>query len=124
LLEYTTLAWNDCGGENLDQRVETEAREGNRPGLDCRLHDYDCADGVVWQIRGVDLNRERPALQLIGGAFSLLAVYVLVQASYTLSSGIHPAPSRTGIIWLILTVLAMLLLAWGKLLTGRQLGNP
>lgn len=53
-----------------------------------------------------------------------MAVYVLVQAGYTLSSGIHPAPSWTGIISLILTVIAMLLLASSKLLTGRQLGNP
>jgi hypothetical protein len=53
---------------------------------------------VVWQIKGVDRNRERPALRLISGAFFLLAVYVLVQAAYTFASGIHPAPSRPGTI--------------------------
>ena len=28
-----------------------------------------------------------------------------------------------GIAWLVATLAAMLLLAWGKLITGRQLGN-
>jgi predicted Co/Zn/Cd cation transporter (cation efflux family) len=79
---------------------------------------------VVWQIKGVGRNRERPALRLIGGAFFLLALYVLVQATYSLVSGIHAAPSLTGTLWLIVTVIAMLLLAWGKLVVGRQLENP
>jgi divalent metal cation (Fe/Co/Zn/Cd) transporter len=35
----------------------------------------------------------------------------------------HPTPSLLGIFWLIVTCAAMLLLAWGKLAIGRQLGN-
>jgi len=124
LLEYTTLAWNVVG-TIIVVVAAIEARSVALAGfgLDSLIEIF-ASTIVVWQIRGVDLNRERPALRLIGGAFFLLAVYVLVQAAYTLSSGIHPAPSWPGIIWLILTVIVMLLLAWGKLLTGRQLGNP
>jgi divalent metal cation (Fe/Co/Zn/Cd) transporter len=124
LLEYTTLAWNVVG-TIIVVVAAIEARSVALAGfgLDSLIEIF-ASTIVVWQIRGVDLNRERPALRLIGGVFFLLAVYVLVQAAYTLSSGIHPAPSWPGIIWLILTVIAMLLLAWGKLLTGRQLGNP
>jgi divalent metal cation (Fe/Co/Zn/Cd) transporter len=40
-----------------------------------------------------------------------------------LASGTHPEPSLLGTLWLIATVIAMLLLAWGKLVTGRQLAN-
>ena len=38
-------------------------------------------------------------------------------------AGGRPAPSTLGAAWLALTALMMLLLAWGKTATGRQLGN-
>jgi divalent metal cation (Fe/Co/Zn/Cd) transporter len=63
------------------------------------------------------------ALRLISVAFCALAVYVLVQAAYTLSSGARPAPSTIGLTWLFVTVAAMSLLAWGKLSVGRRLQN-
>jgi divalent metal cation (Fe/Co/Zn/Cd) transporter len=63
-------------------------------------------------------------LELIGAAFLLLAVYVLAQSIWTLWANVHPAASPLGIAWLVATLAAMLLLAWGKLVTGRQLGNP
>ena len=36
---------------------------------------------------------------------------------------LDPAPSPLGIAWLVVTCAAMLLLAWGKSITGRRLGN-
>lgn len=128
LLEYTTLVWNVVGTiVVVVAAIEARSVALAGFGLDSLIEIF-ASTIVVWQIRGVDLTRERPALRMIGGAFFLLAVYVLVQvlvqAAYTLASGIHPAPSWPGILWLIVTVIAMLLLAWGKLLTGRQLGNP
>ena len=42
---------------------------------------------------------------------------------YVLASGHRPSASSFGVAWLALTVAVMLLLAWGKLVTGRQLGN-
>jgi divalent metal cation (Fe/Co/Zn/Cd) transporter len=79
---------------------------------------------VVWQLKGTGEGRERTALRCIATAFVALAVYVLVQSSYTLATGARPAPSVSGIVWLTLTVAAMLLLARGKHVTGRHLGNP
>ena len=63
------------------------------------------------------------ALKLIGTAFIVLAIYVLVQSVWTLLANTHPAPSPLGTVWLVLTCAVMLLLAWGKLVIGRQLGN-
>jgi len=124
LLEYTTLTWNVVGTVIVvTAAIEARSVALAGFGLDS-LIEIVASTIVVWQIKGVDRNRERSALRLISGAFFLLAVYVLVQAAYTLAAGIHPAPSRPGIIWLIATVIAMLLLAWGKLVIGRQLGNP
>ena len=63
------------------------------------------------------------ALKLIGTAFIALAIYVLGQSAWTLLANAYPAPSPLGIVWLGVTCAVMLLLAWGKLITGRQLGN-
>jgi divalent metal cation (Fe/Co/Zn/Cd) transporter len=124
LLEYTTLGWNVVGTV-IVVAAAVQARSVALAGfgLDSLIEIF-ASTIVVWQIKGIDRNREGRALRLIGGAFFLLAVYVLVQATYTLVSGIHPAPSWSGTIWLIVTVIAMLLLAWGKLVVGRQLANP
>jgi hypothetical protein len=50
-----------------------------------------------------------------------LAIYVLAQATYTLSAGLHPAPSILGTVSLIVSMIAMLLLAWGKLIVVGSL---
>ena len=78
---------------------------------------------VIWQLMANTKGREPLALRLIGGAFFLLAVYLPVQAAVAWSRGARPAPSQAGMIWLLATVVAMLLLAWGKLSVGRALGN-
>jgi divalent metal cation (Fe/Co/Zn/Cd) transporter len=124
LLEYTTLAWNVVGTV-IVVAAAVQARSVALAGfgLDSLIEIF-ASTIVVWQINGIDRNREGRALRLIGGAFFFLALYVLVQATYTLVSGIHPAPSWSGATWLIVTVIAMLLLAWGKLIVGRQLANP
>ena len=79
---------------------------------------------VVWQLKGVEQGREGLALKLIGAAFVALAIYVLLQSGWMLLASAHPAPSLVGIVWLAVTCAAMLLLAWGKSVTGRRLGNP
>ncbi len=79
---------------------------------------------VVWQLNGADKHRERQGLRLIGAAFFALAVYILGQEAFTFISDIRPTTSIGGIAWLAATLIAMLVLAWGKRVTGRQLGNP
>ena len=78
---------------------------------------------VIWQLMDNTRGREPLALRLIGSAFFLLAVYLPVQSAVAWWSGARPAPSRVGMMWLLATVVAMLLLAWGKLIIGRALGN-
>jgi divalent metal cation (Fe/Co/Zn/Cd) transporter len=122
-LEYATLGWNVVGTVViLIAAVRTGSAALAGFGLDSAIEIF-ASVVVIWQLKGVGQGRERQALKLIGAAFIVLATYVLVQSVWTLLANAHPAPSPLGIIWLAVTCAVMLLLAWGKLDTGRQLGN-
>jgi divalent metal cation (Fe/Co/Zn/Cd) transporter len=122
-LEYATLAWNVVGTPLL---MVAASRAGSAAlagfGLDSLIEIF-ASVVVVWQLKGVAEAREQRALRLIGSAFFLLATYVLCQSAWTLVIQSHPTPSPLGMAWLAITVLAMALLAWGKLVTGRALGS-
>ena len=79
---------------------------------------------VVWQLSAADTTQQRRALKLIAVAFGLLALYLVVQIVIALAGGIHPRPSSLGAGWLALTCVVMCALAWGKRVTGQELGHP
>jgi divalent metal cation (Fe/Co/Zn/Cd) transporter len=123
-LEYLTLGWNVVGSAIIigaAYLAGSVALAGF--GIDSLIEIF-ASVVVVWQLRGSGKERERRALRLIGVAFLALAVYVLVQSVRTLVSQAHPAASLFGMVWLVATVAVMLLLAWGKYRTGKQLDNP
>lgn len=123
LLEYITLAWNVVGTAIvMAAAVQAGSAALAGFGLDSLIEIF-ASTIVLWQLKGVNQGRERMALRSIGVAFFLLALYVLAQSAYVLVTGQRPGVSASGIAWLVATVAVMLLLAWGKLVTGRQLGN-
>ena len=123
-LEYVTLAWNVLGaGIIIVAAVKARSVALAGFGLDSLIEIF-ASTIVVWQLKSIGQDRERTALRLIGAAFFALALYVLAQAAFTLLTGAHPGQSPGGIAWLAATLVVMLLLAWGKLATGRQLANP
>ena len=123
-LEYVTLAWNVVGaGIIIVAAFEARSVALAGFGLDSLIEIF-ASTIVVWQLKSIGQDRERTALRLIGAAFFALALYVLAQAAFTLLTGAHPGQSPGGIAWLAATLVVMLLLAWGKLATGRQLANP
>ena len=122
-LEYATLGWNVVGTAiTLFAAVRAGSAALAGFGLDSAIEIF-ASVVVVWQLKGIGRGREGVALKLIGAAFIVLAIYVFLQSSWTLWTNAHPAPSALGIVWLVVTCAAMLLLAWGKLITGRRLGN-
>lgn len=123
-LEYATLGWNVVGVVVVAVaaiRAGSVALAGF--GLDSLIEIF-ASVVVIWELTGAPEEREARALRLIGGAFFALALYILAQTAYILLAGSHPDSSTLGIGWLVITVLAMWLLAWGKRLTGRALDNP
>ncbi len=123
LLEYLTLGWNVIGVIIVlvaAYMARSVALAGF--GLDSLIEIF-ASIIVVWQLLEVNKQRERLALRLIRAAFFALALYILAQITVTLLTQTHPAPSIGGIVWLAATFIAMLLLAYGKQVTGKQLGN-
>lgn len=123
LLEYLTLGWNVVGVIIVvvaAYAARSVALAGF--GLDSLIEIF-ASVVVVWQLTGVYLNRERVALRLIGIAFILLVIYIMAQLLVTLLTGTHAATSTLGIIWIAASFITMLLLAFGKRVTGNQLQN-
>ncbi|MDL9978445.1 cation transporter [Microbacterium sp. ASV49] len=123
-LEITTLAWNVVGVVLLAILAWQSASVALLGfGLDS-LIEIGASTVVIWELTGTDEKRQHVALRLIGWAFILLAVYLLVQAAVALISGHRATPLLGGIGWTAATAIAMFLLAWGKHVVGRRLGNP
>jgi divalent metal cation (Fe/Co/Zn/Cd) transporter len=138
-LEYLTLGWNVVGSAVVliaAFNARSVALAGF--GLDSLIEIF-ASVVVIWQLAAlraavesdaptvvhqVVLRREKVALRLIGLAFFGLAIYVALQSLFTAISQRHPLPSPLGLTWLAATLIAMLLLALGKRITGEQLGNP
>jgi divalent metal cation (Fe/Co/Zn/Cd) transporter len=123
LLEYITLGWNVVGVVivvTAAYMARSVALAGF--GLDSLIEIF-ASIVVVWQLLGVNQQREQLALRLIGFAFFALALYILAQIVVVLLTQTRPSPSIAGIVWLTATFIAMLLLAYGKRVTGKQLGN-
>jgi divalent metal cation (Fe/Co/Zn/Cd) transporter len=122
-LEWITLLWNVVGAVVV---IAAAVAAGSVAlagfGLDS-LIEIGASTVVIWQLRDAGDTRERRAVRLIGGAFVVLAIYIAIEAGYTLLAAGHPRPSTLGIIWTAMTCIVMLALAAGKARTGRALGN-
>ena len=122
-LEYATLAWNVVG---VGMLAVTAWRSGSVAlagfGLDSLIEIF-ASVVVIWQLTDTAADREPRALRLLGGAFLLLALYVLLQSAVAWHTGARAAPSIPGMVWLLATIVAMLLLADGKRKVGRALGS-
>jgi len=123
-LEYVTLAWNVAGIVVLAiAAVAARSVALAGFGLDS-LIEISASTVVIWELSGTGADRQRRGLRLIGYAFAVLAVYLLVQSTVVLAAGYHPRHSALGIAWTAVTAAVMFALASGKARTGRALGNP
>jgi divalent metal cation (Fe/Co/Zn/Cd) transporter len=124
LLEYATLGWNVVGIVVLAV-LATAARSVALAGFGLdSLIEIGASVVVVWELSGSGAERQRRALRLIGAAFGLLGVYLVVQSTVVLAVMFHPHHSVVGIAWTAVTALVMFALALGKARTGRALDNP
>ncbi|MFF8940832.1 cation transporter [Streptomyces sp. NPDC014864] len=123
-LEYTTLGWNVAGIVVL-ATAALSARSVALAGFGLdSLIEIGASTVVIWELSGTGEVRRRRGLKLIGVGFAALALYLLVQSSWALATGLQPHHSPLGIGWTALTAAAMFALAAGKARTGAALDNP
>jgi len=123
-LEAATLAWNVVGVLVLAYAAMTARSVALAGfGLDS-LIEIGASTVVLWELAGVQEERRRRALRLIGVAFVFLAAYLVVQSTLVLVIGFHPRHSPVGIAWTAVTAVVMFALAAGKARTGAALRNP
>jgi divalent metal cation (Fe/Co/Zn/Cd) transporter len=124
LLEYLTLGWNVVGILVLAvAAVAARSVALAGFGLDS-LIEIGASAVVIWELSGTGEARQRRALRLIGAAFLLLAIYLLIQSTWVIVAGFRPHHSPLGIVWTAVTAAVMFFLAAGKARTGAALGNP
>ena len=123
ILEGITLIWNGMGVVVLAIAAITAKSVALAGfGLDS-LVEIGASTVVLWELRDIEGNRRQRALRLIGWAFLLLALYLIVQSSYVLVTGFHSRHSVLGIVWTSITAVAMFVLSSGKFRVGRALSN-
>lgn len=123
LLEVGTLAWNVVGVVVLAVAA-VQARSVSLAGFGLdSLIEIGASTVVLWELSGTGATRQRRALRLIGTAFLALGIYLLVQSTWSLATGLHAGHSPLGIAWTAITAAVMFSLAAGKARTGRQLHN-
>ena len=123
-LEYATLGWNVVGIVVLAiaaSAARSVALAGS--GLDS-LIEIGGSTVVIWELSGTGVARQQRALRLIGFAFVLLSIYLLVQSTWVILAGFQPHHSPLGIAWTAVTAAAMFAFAAAKARTGAALGNP
>jgi len=100
-LEYITLGWNVVGIVVLAiAAVSARSVALAGFGMDSSI-EIGASTVVLWELSGTGEHRQRRALRMIGGAFGLLGVYLLVQSTFVLVAGYHPRHSVPGIIWTV-----------------------
>jgi divalent metal cation (Fe/Co/Zn/Cd) transporter len=122
-LEYITLGWNVVGVAVVFMAAiaaRSVALAGF--GFDSFIEIFASVI-VVWQLKSINKDKERLAERLIGFAFFALAAYIIIQIVIVLQSSVHPEHSPIGIVWLALTAIVMLLLAYGKKKIGKAIPN-
>ena len=123
ILEYITLGWNVVGcAVAVWAGIEAASLALFGFGIDSAIEIF-ASVVVLWQLHATHKDNEKLALKLIGSAFMLLSLYLLVRSVQVLMEQVHPQTSIIGGVWLVITALAMFSLAYGKRIVGTQLKN-
>lgn len=124
-LQWATIAWNSIEVfVTIGLGVATGSLALVAFGLDSLVEVF-ASLVVIWHMSpdegGHVASRDRRAMRLVGVAFAVLAVYLLVAAGRQLASGDQPDSSPIGIVYLGVTALVMFSLARWKSAVGRAL---
>lgn len=126
-----TVAWNTIvGGSAVATAISTGSLSLIGFGINAVV-DSSASAVLVWRFRAeaaghVERARaaERLALRLAGAAFLLVALYLLIQATRSLSAGRHFQAALFGLAEAIASLVALPFLASAKYSLSKRLGSP
>lgn len=122
-LAWATVAWNVV---EATVSVWAGVRAGSTAlvgfGVDAGIETFS-AVVVIWQLQGVDEDRERRAMRLIGWGFFLLAAWITVESGRDLLAASAPEASPVGIAVTVVSLLVMPMLALAKRRVGTAMGS-
>jgi divalent metal cation (Fe/Co/Zn/Cd) transporter len=122
-LEYVTIAWNIFEGL---ASVFVGLLSGSivlfAYGLESSIEVFASAV-VVWELKGMEKEREKIALKLIGAAYLVVSLYIFIDVIKSFIDGKHPERSFLGIMLMIVTACVMTTLGLLKKKVGKQLGS-
>jgi divalent metal cation (Fe/Co/Zn/Cd) transporter len=123
LLEYLTIVWNILEGiVSMVLGILAGSVSLFAYGLESSIEVF-ASSVTVWQLKGLGEGREKLSLKLIGGAYLIASTYIFIDAVHSLIQGHHPHSTISGIIFLVLTVIVMLILGVFKKRVGKKLNN-
>src|SRR6266545_4273524 len=111
ILEWITLGWNGIGILVLAIAAIAASSVALAGFALDSLIEVGASAVVIWQLSGSGEERQRRALQLIGIAFVLLAIYLTLQSTWVLAIGHHAGHSPAGVAWTAITAAVMFALA-------------
>jgi divalent metal cation (Fe/Co/Zn/Cd) transporter len=122
-LAWATVAWNVV---EAAVSVWAGARAGSTAlvgfGVDAGIETFS-AVVVIWQLQGVEEDRERRAMRLIGWGFFLLAAWITVESVRDLLAASAPEPSPVGIGITVASLVVMPVLALAKRNVGTAMAS-
>lgn len=125
--EYATTAWNVMeAAVSVTTGILAASLALVAFGLDSTVEVF-ASLVVLWHLRGDDEStdpaRARRAMRLLGIAFGLLGVYLIIDSAHGLLTHAEATTSPLGMVFLGATVVMMFIFAWVKNRIGVALGN-
>lgn len=123
-LERTTLGWNVVGAVVLLQAGIAAGSVALLGFAFDTVLEIGASTVVLWELRDREVGRRASALRLLGVAFALLTIYLVIDSALALARGHHADASALGLAWTVATAGVMFALATGKRRVGQRLDNP
>jgi divalent metal cation (Fe/Co/Zn/Cd) transporter len=123
LLEYITITWNILEGlVSMALGLMAGSVSLFAYGLESSVEVF-ASSVTVWELKGVGRGREKKALRMIGYAYLIVALYIVIDTIKSLILGNQADHSPLGITFMAITVVVMIILGVLKNTVGKKMGN-
>ncbi len=123
ILEYLTIGWNIFEGiSSIVLGIITGSVSLVAYGLESSIEVFS-AGVTVWSLKGMNKEREKLALKMIGVAYLVVSAYIFIDAGQSLFANHHATPSFFAVFFVVFLASAMAVLGILKRNVGLQMKN-